>query len=77
VCTLCELLAEYKTFLPELFKDIDRQLTPLGLLSIHALLGGPVEQIQACTLATAYPHWLPKWISLPHRFGTSPNAAQY
>lgn len=31
----------------------------------QALVGGPMEQPQACTLATAYPHWLPRWISSP------------
>ena len=64
-CTLRELLFTYDDSLPELFEDIDYQPTSLGLNVTQALVGGPIEQLQACTLATAYPHWLPRWISRP------------
>jgi hypothetical protein len=64
-CTFRELLATYNIFRPEFFEDLDYLLNPLGSVVIQALVGGPMEQLQACTLATAYPHWLPRWISRP------------
>lgn len=63
--TFRELISAYGIFRPEFFEDVDCQLNPLGSVFIQALVGGPMEQLQACTLAAAYPHWLPRWISRP------------
>ncbi len=64
-CTFRELISAYGIFRPDFFEDVDCQLDPLGSVFFQALVGGPMEQLQACTLATTYPHWLPRWISRP------------
>ena len=58
-----ELLDEYLDFSPSLFNHMDFQPSMLALLAIQTLVGGSMEQLEACTLATVYPYWLPKWIS--------------
>jgi hypothetical protein len=62
-CSCREMLSAYCGFRPEIFDNVDIQPSMIGLLVIQALVGGPIEQLKACTLATAYPHWLPNWIS--------------
>lgn len=61
-CTLREMLSSYRGFHPSIFDNIDLEPCPAALHFIQSLVGSSLEALQACTLATSYPHWLPNWI---------------
>ena len=44
---------------------MDLQPRSAALEFIRVLVGGELEELQACTIAAVYPRWLPQWVSYP------------